>query len=273
MKKIFWVPITLALAAYLVLPCPGLSAPLSQRIDRSARRSSKTKAQGGRPHHDDPGLLEPHRRAPGRDQRPPQRGSDACSTSLDEQKAELLEVRDRLEVGARPPGAAAHRAGHGAPGARRPAGGDLQGRRARRAHGGARGRRLRRPARARRVPRAHLRPGPRDHGPRARAAGQGGGPGRPSSPSLEQREQLAAERSSASATRSPPRRTSCCRRATSSRRRAPTAAARSPRCARSRDELEGDLARWRREQARVAAALQGAGGRRSPGRSSRAAAS
>ena len=36
----FWVPITLALAAYLVLPLPGLSAPLSERIDEEARRRS-----------------------------------------------------------------------------------------------------------------------------------------------------------------------------------------------------------------------------------------
>src|ERR687891_701825 len=34
MKKTFWVPITLALMAYLLLPLPGLSAPLSQRIDQ-----------------------------------------------------------------------------------------------------------------------------------------------------------------------------------------------------------------------------------------------
>ena len=34
MKKLFLVPILLALAAYLLLPLPGQSAPLSQRIEQ-----------------------------------------------------------------------------------------------------------------------------------------------------------------------------------------------------------------------------------------------
>jgi len=34
MRKTFWLPITLALVAYLALPLPGLSAPLKQRIDK-----------------------------------------------------------------------------------------------------------------------------------------------------------------------------------------------------------------------------------------------
>jgi hypothetical protein len=35
MKRHFGVVITLGLAAYLLLPMPGLSAPLSQRIDET----------------------------------------------------------------------------------------------------------------------------------------------------------------------------------------------------------------------------------------------
>ena len=84
---------------------------------------------------------------------------------------------------ARPARAAAQRAGHRAPAARRPARGDLQVRHPRRADRRAGVRRLRRPARARRVPRAHLRPGPRDHRPRPRPARPGAGPGGRSSPS------------------------------------------------------------------------------------------
>ena len=34
MKKSFWLPIALGLCAYLVLPLPGLSAPLSDRIEQ-----------------------------------------------------------------------------------------------------------------------------------------------------------------------------------------------------------------------------------------------
>ena len=35
MKRHFGVVITLGLAAYLLLPMPGLSAPLSERIDQT----------------------------------------------------------------------------------------------------------------------------------------------------------------------------------------------------------------------------------------------
>ena len=34
MKKSFLLPITLAIVAFLVLPLPGLSAPLSSRIEQ-----------------------------------------------------------------------------------------------------------------------------------------------------------------------------------------------------------------------------------------------
>ena len=34
MKKSFWVPITLALVAFLLLPLPGQSAPIGEKIDK-----------------------------------------------------------------------------------------------------------------------------------------------------------------------------------------------------------------------------------------------
>ena len=47
MKKSFWVPITLALAAYLLLPLPGLSAPLSQRIEQKRAQIEQRKQKEG----------------------------------------------------------------------------------------------------------------------------------------------------------------------------------------------------------------------------------
>ena len=192
MRKSFWVPITLALAAYLVLPLPGATAPLSKRIDQKRAQLDQTEAQGGRAHHHDPELLEPHRGAKGEISAT----ADAARTGA----AEPRPPEERAARGARPPRgrarpprAAAQRAGHGPQGAGGPARGDLQGGRPRRAHGDPRGRRLRRPARARRVPGPHLGPGPRDHrrgeGLRDRAEDQAD-----ELASLERREQLAAER-------------------------------------------------------------------------------
>jgi hypothetical protein len=44
MKKTFWVPITLALAAYFLLPLPGLSAPpVSQRIEKKRAEIEQVK--------------------------------------------------------------------------------------------------------------------------------------------------------------------------------------------------------------------------------------
>ena len=48
MRKSFWVSITLGLAAYLVLPLPGLRRALSERIDEKreqiAREASSRRA-------------------------------------------------------------------------------------------------------------------------------------------------------------------------------------------------------------------------------------
>jgi hypothetical protein len=47
MKKSFLLPITLAVIAYLVLPLPGLSAPLSSRIDQKRQQIDRHKAKEG----------------------------------------------------------------------------------------------------------------------------------------------------------------------------------------------------------------------------------
>ena len=97
MRKSFWVPITLGLAAYLALPLPGLSAPMSQRIEQKRAQVERAKSREGvltttiqRYNTRIEGLqgeINAIRDRLGRVQH-----------SLDRQRAELLEVRDRLEV-------------------------------------------------------------------------------------------------------------------------------------------------------------------------------
>src|SRR5215210_8551989 len=47
MKKSFLLPIALAVTAFLVLPLPGLSAPLSSRIDEKRHQIEQHKAKEG----------------------------------------------------------------------------------------------------------------------------------------------------------------------------------------------------------------------------------
>ena len=47
MKKTFLIPISLAVMAFLVLPLPGLSAPLTSRIQEKREQIDKKKAQEG----------------------------------------------------------------------------------------------------------------------------------------------------------------------------------------------------------------------------------
>ena len=162
-----------------------------------------------------------------------------------------LEVaRDRLERAR-----AELKAGRG--GARRPPGGALQGRPARRADGGARGRRLRRPARAHRVPRAHLRPGQRDRGPRAACsrraprseepAGRARGAARrlAAETILRRRDEIAATRDRLASAQGELRVVRDGRRS-----------GRSPRCARGAVALEEDLDALEARAGRGSAALQ-----------------
>ena len=97
MKKSFWVSITLALAAYLVLPLPGLSAPLSQRIDKKRDQIEQVR-------HKEGVLSTTIQRFSTRidslegEINATQDRLDRAQHSLDRQRAELLEVRDRLEA-------------------------------------------------------------------------------------------------------------------------------------------------------------------------------
>src|SRR5918999_3896017 len=47
MKPLFWVVISLGLSAYLFLPLPGESAPLSQRIEKKQSQVAKVKQREG----------------------------------------------------------------------------------------------------------------------------------------------------------------------------------------------------------------------------------
>jgi murein DD-endopeptidase MepM/ murein hydrolase activator NlpD len=97
MKKSFWLPIALGVSAYLVLPMPGLSAPLSDRIDQKKHEVEEAKQKEGV-------LTTTIQRFSTRidslqgEIRATQQQLDRAQASLDRQKAELLEVRDRLEA-------------------------------------------------------------------------------------------------------------------------------------------------------------------------------
>jgi murein DD-endopeptidase MepM/ murein hydrolase activator NlpD len=96
MKKTFWLPIVLALSAYLLLPLPGLSAPLPERIEKKRSQIEQKKRREGV-------LTTTIQRYSNRidaiqgEIGATQKRLDRAQASLDAQKAELLEVRDRLE--------------------------------------------------------------------------------------------------------------------------------------------------------------------------------
>ncbi len=96
MKKSFFLPISLALAAYLVLPLPGLSAPLSDRIDEKRAQIDSAKRKEGVLTTDIQSFSTRIESLQGEINATQQR-LDRAQSSLDRQKAELLEVRDRLE--------------------------------------------------------------------------------------------------------------------------------------------------------------------------------
>jgi murein DD-endopeptidase MepM/ murein hydrolase activator NlpD len=97
MKKSFWLTIALGLSAYLVLPLPGLSAPLSDKIEKKRAEIAKTEQKEGV-------LTTTIQRFSTRIEglqgeiSATQSQLERAQASLDRQKAELLQVRDRLEV-------------------------------------------------------------------------------------------------------------------------------------------------------------------------------
>jgi murein DD-endopeptidase MepM/ murein hydrolase activator NlpD len=97
MKKSFWLPIALGLCAYLVLPLPGLSAPLSDRIDQKRDEIEHAKQKEGVLTTSIQSFSNRIDSLQGEIQATQDR-LDRAQSSLDRQKNELLEVRDRLEV-------------------------------------------------------------------------------------------------------------------------------------------------------------------------------
>jgi murein DD-endopeptidase MepM/ murein hydrolase activator NlpD len=97
MKKSFWLPILLGLTAYLVLPLPGLSAPLSNRIDEKRAEIEKDKQKEGVLSTTIEGFSARIGNLQGEISATQKRLNQAQS-ELDRQKDELLRVRDRLEV-------------------------------------------------------------------------------------------------------------------------------------------------------------------------------
>ncbi len=96
MKKTFLLPIALAVTAFLVLPLPGLSAPLSSRIEEKREQIDEKKAKEGV-------LSTTIQRFDTRidsiegEIAVTERRLSQVQSSLDRQKEELLEVRNRLE--------------------------------------------------------------------------------------------------------------------------------------------------------------------------------
>jgi murein DD-endopeptidase MepM/ murein hydrolase activator NlpD len=96
MKKSFLLPIALAVTAFLVLPLPGLSAPLSSRIDEKRDQIQRHKAKEGVLSTTIDSFntrIEAVRGEIAAAERQLSRVQD----SLDRQKAKLLAVRDKLE--------------------------------------------------------------------------------------------------------------------------------------------------------------------------------
>ena len=97
MKKSFWLPIALGLCAYLVLPLPGLSAPLSNRIEQKRAEIDHAKQKEGVLTTTIENFSNRIDGLQGEIQATQER-LDRAQSSLDRQKNELLEVRDRLEA-------------------------------------------------------------------------------------------------------------------------------------------------------------------------------
>jgi murein DD-endopeptidase MepM/ murein hydrolase activator NlpD len=97
MKRHFGVAITLGLAAYFVLPMPGLSAPLSERIDKTRTLVNSKKYKEHVLSETIAGYNVKIDALQG-DITRLQRRQDRIQATLDEKRAELLEVRGKLDA-------------------------------------------------------------------------------------------------------------------------------------------------------------------------------
>jgi len=97
LKKTFWVPIVLALAAYVLLPLPGQSAPLSERIDEKREQVDEKKQAEGvlstTIQRYDNRIDSLQGEINGTEQQ-----LAGVQQELDAKRTELLRVRDELEV-------------------------------------------------------------------------------------------------------------------------------------------------------------------------------
>jgi murein DD-endopeptidase MepM/ murein hydrolase activator NlpD len=96
MKKSFLLPIALAVLAFLVLPLPGRSAPLSSRIQEKREQIERHKAKEGVLSTTIQGFNTRIEAVQG-EIAATERRLERVQSSLDRQKAKLLEVRNRLE--------------------------------------------------------------------------------------------------------------------------------------------------------------------------------
>jgi murein DD-endopeptidase MepM/ murein hydrolase activator NlpD len=97
MKKTFWVSIALALAAYLALPLPGLSAPLSERLGKKRSQLERVKRHEGVLTTTIAGYNTRIERLQG-EIHGTQTRLRRVQQGLDQARSQLLETRDRLEV-------------------------------------------------------------------------------------------------------------------------------------------------------------------------------
>ncbi len=96
MRKSFWVPITLGLMAYLMLPLPGQTVPLSSKIEKKKGEIAKEKRKEGVLSSDIQGFDDRINGLEGRIGAL-QSQQDRAQATLDRKRAELLRVRDKLE--------------------------------------------------------------------------------------------------------------------------------------------------------------------------------
>ncbi|MEX1142728.1 MAG: peptidoglycan DD-metalloendopeptidase family protein [Thermoleophilaceae bacterium] len=97
MRKHFWIPITLGLAAYVLLPLPGQSAPLSERIESKRDQIQQKDRRAGVLTDTISGLNSRISGLEGEIDSTEQR-LGTVERELSARREELLRVRDRLEV-------------------------------------------------------------------------------------------------------------------------------------------------------------------------------
>jgi murein DD-endopeptidase MepM/ murein hydrolase activator NlpD len=96
-RKYFLIPVTLGLMAYVLLPLPGQTASLTERIDAKRSQVDEKKQQEGVLSTTISGLNNRIKGLQGEISQVQQR-LGAAQSELDARRAELLEVRDDLEV-------------------------------------------------------------------------------------------------------------------------------------------------------------------------------